>query len=71
MQTTQSSHNSPADPAAQSAQPVEERIGHDLALLDQVKTIHDMVGWFIHPDLKPMTIAEMNEVIAETWSSAR
>lgn len=70
MESTLASHQSPAIPATQSARPVEERIGHDLALLDEVKTIHDMVGWFIHPDLKPLTIEEMNEVIAETWSSA-
>lgn len=71
MENSQFSHKSPVIPAAQSAEPAEERIGHDLALLDEVKTIHDMVGWFIHPDLKPLTIEEMNEVIAETWSSAR
>lgn len=63
MQTTPSTQTTP------SALPVEERIGHDLALLDQVKTIHDMIGWFIHPDLKRLTIEEMNAVIAETWSS--
>lgn len=50
---------------------VLESIGHDPALLDEVKTIHDMVGWFIHPDLKPMSIEEMNQVIADTWSQAK
>ncbi|PLP99701.1 hypothetical protein [Cupriavidus pauculus] len=68
MQTTHSSHTATANESAQST---GERIGHDLALLDEVKTIFDMVGWFIHPDLKPLTIEEMNAVIAETWSSAR
>jgi len=55
-------------PATTPAAPVIER---DESLLDNVKDIFDMAGWFINPSNVPLTIERMNEIIAEAGASAR
>jgi len=55
-------------PETETPAPVIER---DESLLDNVKDIFDMAGWFINPTNVPLTIERMNEVIAEAGASAR
>ncbi|WP_019450071.1 hypothetical protein [Cupriavidus sp. BIS7] len=55
-------------PETETPAPVIER---DESLLDNVKDIFDMAGWFINPTNVPLTIERMNEVIAEAGASCR
>ncbi len=58
-------------PSLPETEKLELIIERDESLLDNVKDLFDMAGWFINPSCEPLTIERMNEIIAEAGASAR